>query len=227
MRKKLYNMLIEDYILHLVIGEDIPVNAPKEFHTVKLYIRDMDDNLNLYADISFPYLINHSEFLDIENDPRYFFKEAYNPKNKECKYICEIKPFGNMKGVYRILNGQNIKIQDIDPLIEIEAYDKLVRDNIPEIIKKNGALPIYKELNDEQYWEYLLKKDKEELLEVEQAASLEERKKELADKLELLRAMASFNGFSLQDIIEEADTKKSKNGGFEKKLLLVKVIEKK
>lgn len=37
--------------------------------------------------------------------------------------------------------------------------------------------------------------------------------------------MASYNGFSLQDIIDEANIKKSKNGGFEKRLLLEKVIE--
>lgn len=106
-----------------------------------------------------------------------------------------------------------------------KIYDKLVRDNIPEIIRTNGGEPIYHVLNDEEYWEYLLKKDKEELLEVEEAESLIERKKELADKLELIRAMAEFNGFTLQDIIEEADRKKEKNGGFQKKLLLEKVIE--
>ena len=39
---------------------------------------------------------------------------------KGCKYICEIKPLGHMKGVYRILNGQSIKIRDIEPLCEVE-----------------------------------------------------------------------------------------------------------
>lgn len=58
------------------------------------------------------------------------------------------------------------------------------------------------------------------------AESLLERKKELADKLELIRAMADFNGFSLDDIIIEADRKKQKNGGFKKRLLLEKVIKK-
>ena len=105
-------------------------------------------------------------------------------------------------------------------------YDKLVRDNIPEIIKSNGGEPHFCKLNDEEYWEYLLKKDNEELEEVRTASSLEERKQELADKLELIRAMAEFNGFTLQDIINEADIKKEKRGGFQKRLLLEKVIEK-
>ena len=124
-RKESYNLLIEDYILHLVVGEDIPDNVPNEFHIVKLYIRDKEGNLNLYADISLPYSINHSEFLDIKDDPRYFFKEEYVPETKGCKYMCEIKPLGTMKGVYRILNGQSIKIGDIEPLCEIENNVKV------------------------------------------------------------------------------------------------------
>ena len=107
-----------------------------------------------------------------------------------------------------------------------KIYNKLVRDNIPDIIRANGAEPIYHKLDDNHYWEYLLKKDEEELEEVKAAESFEERKKELADKLELIRAMAEFSGFELQDIIEEADRKKQKNGGFQKRILLEKVIEK-
>lgn len=104
-------------------------------------------------------------------------------------------------------------------------YNKLVRDKIPEIIKSNNGEPYIRELNDIEYWEYLLKKDSEELEEVRTASTTEERKKELADKLEIIRAMAEFNGFTLQDVIDEAETKKEKRGGFKKRLLLEKVIE--
>ena len=125
MMKKLHDKLMDDYTLHLVVGEDIPANAPDEFHIIKLYVRDKEDNLKLYADISLPYLINHSEFLDIKDDPRYFFKEGYDLDTKGCKYICEIKPLGNMNGVYRILNGQSIKIMSIDPLCELKNNVKV------------------------------------------------------------------------------------------------------
>lgn len=39
-----------------------------------------------------------------------------------------------------------------------KTYNKLVRDNIPEIIEKNGEKPFFRELNEQEYWEYLLKK---------------------------------------------------------------------
>ncbi len=118
----------------------------------------------------------------------------------------------------------NIYLEFKEGLYMERIYDKLVRDNIPNIILKNGEKPFTRVLTDEEYWQYLLKKDQEELDEVRLAESLEERKKELADKLELIRAMAEFSGFSLNDIIAEADVKRQKNGGFEKRLLLERVV---
>ena len=38
-----------------------------------------------------------------------------------------------------------------------KIYDKLVRDNIPDIIRSDGAEPITRILNDKEYWNYLLK----------------------------------------------------------------------
>ena len=108
----------------------------------------------------------------------------------------------------------------------MQKYDKLVRDYIPDMIRSRDGEPIVRVLNDQEYLEYLLKKDIEELEEVKKAESLAEIKEELADKLELIRAMAEYNGFCLEDIIKEADRKKQKNGGFQKRLLFEKVIEK-
>ena len=99
-------------------------------------------------------------------------------------------------------------------------YNKLVRDNIPNIIKENGEEPIYHILNDEEYWNALLKKDTEELEEVKEAESKDEILKELGDKLELIRAMAEYLGFTLEDVIKQADKKRQTNGGFQKRLFL-------
>lgn len=39
-------------------------------------------------------------------------------------------------------------------------YKKLVRDNIPKIIENTGEKANYRTLNDDEYWQYLLEKDK-------------------------------------------------------------------
>ena len=57
------------------------------------------------------------------------------------------------------------------------------------------------------------------------AQELDERKKELADKLEVIRAMAEFNGFSLEEILEESQKKKLKNGSFSKRIFLEKGLK--
>ena len=104
-------------------------------------------------------------------------------------------------------------------------YNKLVRDNIPDIITNNGGTPYYHEVDGDQYWAYLLKKDTEELEEIKTASSKEDALKELADKYELLKAMALHLGYTMDDVCEVASKKASKNGAFEKRLVLDKVIE--
>lgn len=61
-------------------------------------------------------------------------------------------------------------------------------------------------------------------MEVETAKTLDEMKEELADKVEVLRAMAAFHGINFEDVLFEADKKKAKKGGFEKRIFLEKVI---
>ena len=48
---------------------------------------------------------------------------------------------------------------------------------------------------------------------------------ELADMLEIIRALAKLEGKTLQDVIEIADKKNEKRGAFEKKIFLEKVLE--
>lgn len=103
------------------------------------------------------------------------------------------------------------------------TYNKLVRDNIPEIIESKGEKAVTKILNDEEYLNALFEKAKEELHEVETAVNPSESKEELADLLEVVRAIAEHKGFSLCEIIEEADRKSEKRGPFAKKIFLLGV----
>ena len=104
-------------------------------------------------------------------------------------------------------------------------YNKLVRDNIPEIITAKGETPVTSILDDGKYKEELEKKLLEEYNEVIEATS-SDRIEELADMIEVIKALALIEGSSLENVIEIANQKKEKRGGFSKKIFLEKVIEK-
>ena len=104
-------------------------------------------------------------------------------------------------------------------------YNKLVRDNIPNIIESKGEIPITKILDDATYKVELEKKLNEEYQEVLEAKG-EDRIEELADMLEVIRSLAKLEGSTLQDVINCADNKSAKRGAFEDKIFLEKVIAK-
>lgn len=96
-------------------------------------------------------------------------------------------------------------------------FNKLVRDNIPEIIKKNGQIPRTKVLTEEEYKYALEEKLKEEVNEYISDNSIEE----LADILEVVDAIAQLNNFTWQEIINKKNIKKEQRGGFSKRLFLI------
>ena len=102
------------------------------------------------------------------------------------------------------------------------SYNKLVRDKIPEIIKNNNETPITRILNDEEYKVELEKKLLEEYQEVLKASG-KDRLEELADMLEVMISLASLDDATLEDIIELADKKRNKRGGFKEKIFLESV----
>jgi len=101
------------------------------------------------------------------------------------------------------------------------SLPKLVRDRIPEIIKhNNGKTPITRILNEEEYEQRLLDKLIEEAQEVKGANQGEERVEELADIMEIVKAIAELEGKTLEDIEEIRKSKADERGGFEKRILL-------
>lgn len=106
-----------------------------------------------------------------------------------------------------------------------KVYNKLVRDNIPEIIKENNdGETITRILSDEEYKKALEDKLYEEYQEVLESSG-EDRVEELADMLEIIISLARLEKTNLETIIEIAKKKKAKRGGFEKKLYLEKVVK--
>lgn len=103
-------------------------------------------------------------------------------------------------------------------------YQKLVRDNIPKIIESNGEIPTTRILDDNTYKIELEKKLREEYQEVLEASG-DDRIEELADMLEVMKALAKLEGKTIQDILNCADAKVKKRGAFEQKIFLEKVNE--
>ena len=106
-----------------------------------------------------------------------------------------------------------------------QVYNKLVRDKIPEIIGSNNEIPITRILNDEEYKEELEKKLYEEYQEVLGANGMD-RIEEFADMLEVMKALASLENKTLDDVIKVAREKETKRGAFNKRIYLKKVLKK-
>lgn len=101
------------------------------------------------------------------------------------------------------------------------TYNKLVRDRIPEIIASDGKTCVCETLSDEDYLRLLDAKLTEELSEYQESRSLEE----LADLLEVLRAVAKARGWTWEELEQVRQDKAAERGGFEKKILLKEVRE--
>lgn len=75
-------------------------------------------------------------------------------------------------------------------------YNKLVRDQIPEIIEADGETCVIEILPDAQYLEMVDAKLNEELAEYQESKSLEE----LADLLEVMGAMVKARGWTWEQL---------------------------
>lgn len=105
------------------------------------------------------------------------------------------------------------------------SYGKLVRDKIPDIIRNNGEEPITRILETEEYKKALEIKLLEECHEVIDAQS-RDRLEELADLIEVVKALAKTEDATLEDVLKIADAKCEKRGAFENKIYLETVITK-
>jgi predicted house-cleaning noncanonical NTP pyrophosphatase (MazG superfamily) len=102
-------------------------------------------------------------------------------------------------------------------------YNKLVRDNIPEVIESTGKSFTTRILNNEEYITELKKKCFEELQEYIQTENNENAIEELADLLEVIHSLAVYHGASLETVEEVRKMKLEKRGSFQKKVFLIEV----
>lgn len=99
-------------------------------------------------------------------------------------------------------------------------YNKLVRDNILEIISYNNQKSSYHIATDEEYKNKLLEKLQEEISEF--IASKNEE--ELADIFEVIEHIIITFNFNKEKILEIKEQKAEKNGKFRKRIILEKVF---
>ncbi|RDG37992.1 nucleoside triphosphate pyrophosphohydrolase [Streptomyces corynorhini] len=95
---------------------------------------------------------------------------------------------------------------------------KLVRDRIPEIIRRNGEEPATYVAGAPEYRKRLRDKLSEEVGEFLEAEE-EHSKEELADVLEVVHALARDLGMTLEDLERRRAEKAAERGGFEGRIM--------
>ena len=109
----------------------------------------------------------------------------------------------------------------------MKIYNKLVRDNIDEIINNNGKneQAVTRILNEEEYKKELLKKLEEEFNELKEAINLGINKNIIEESADLIEVIRAINGDDLTEILKQLEYKRNKKGGFIKRKYLEKVVK--
>ncbi|MCF8566511.1 nucleoside triphosphate pyrophosphohydrolase [Alicyclobacillus tolerans] len=105
------------------------------------------------------------------------------------------------------------------------AYNKLVRDKIPQIIIADGKKCTLKTLSEDEYAKELREKLGEELREYLEVEDGRDAIEELADLMELIHALAGVHGATPEELEQVRSKKAEERGGFTEKVFLIDVEE--
>jgi predicted house-cleaning noncanonical NTP pyrophosphatase (MazG superfamily) len=98
-----------------------------------------------------------------------------------------------------------------------KVFNKLVRDKIPAICEADGSTALTRILSDEEYLSKLTDKLLEEAHEVQAEPCLEE----LADVMEVVKALGNELGVTMEEIETARQKKSDERGGFEDRIFLI------
>lgn len=101
-----------------------------------------------------------------------------------------------------------------------KIYNKLVRDNIIDIILNDNGKPVFKTLNDDDFRIALKNKVIEESQELLSANTKDDVINELSDIIELIEAISKNYNINKDELLNKKENKKLKRGGFDKKIFL-------
>jgi predicted house-cleaning noncanonical NTP pyrophosphatase (MazG superfamily) len=101
---------------------------------------------------------------------------------------------------------------------------KLVRDKIPEIMRAMGEIPSTRILSFDERQIYLHAKLLEECRELIEAKRQDSIAGEMADVIEVLRAIARYQGISWEDVERREREKRRLRGAFKSFLCLLPTV---
>ncbi len=102
-------------------------------------------------------------------------------------------------------------------------YNKLIRDRIPEIIRRDNAIPKISYLNNKKFIVELKKKLLEEGGELQRTIDKKSVLNELSDILEIIQSIAEVEKIPWKNVEEKRKLKNKERGGFKKKIFLKEV----
>ncbi len=127
--------------------------------------------------------------------------------------------------VFYELQRAAVQVRTADPLepseTEPEAFDKLVRDLIPESIAARGERVVAYSTDGEQLSHLLKRKLIEEAFEVAGASSTNHLIEELGDVIDVLDALCTVSGADLDQVRLWAEAKRQERGGFARGVVLI------
>ncbi|RNJ27007.1 nucleoside triphosphate pyrophosphohydrolase [Halosegnis longus] len=100
-------------------------------------------------------------------------------------------------------------------------YDKLVRDDVPDLLRRDGKRVATHTADDAEYVERLNAKLDEEIAEYREDGTLEE----LADVLEVVYALAAAEGATRSELEELRAEKADRNGRFIDRVVVESVAD--
>lgn len=100
-------------------------------------------------------------------------------------------------------------------------YNKLVWDNVPDLIREKGKDCEVRELTDDEFEIEILKKVEEEASALPETASRQELIDELADVVTCIEYLKSIKGITELELADALERHSRRKGRFEKKLYLV------